>query len=346
MFALTIALWGEFMFLAKAALVVAVVALVGARLLASGRWVPKALDGTKKRSARRGVPIHAYVGANGSGKTLAMIHDTLPSLDAGRRVLSNVPLLDPATGEPHPQWVPLRSWTQLLEAEHCDVLLDEAQGVVNSRESSTMPVQMLTMLCQLRKRDVCLRLTAPNFARIDKVVRETCQAVTVCRGYMATSAHQLAREAARCEQCVPARIVTFEDGDLELAAEPCPKHEGRLWSMKRLFWWRTYDAMEWEQFSLQQVEQVKPLATSWYWRPGRDAERAYDTLGQVEVMDHLSEAGLCAHCGGKRRHKACSCAHEDQAAVEVEEAGVPAVAEQAGVRPRRASRRRTVEAAA
>lgn len=286
--------------LVKVAAGVGVVALVVMKLIVSGRWRPKFLDGVKKRGARRAVPIHCYVGANGGGKTLAMIHDTIPSLAAGRRVLSNVPLLDPSTGEPHPLWVPLRSWVQLLEAEHCDVLLDEAQGVVNSRESSAMPVQMLTMLMQLRKRDVCLRLTAPNFARVDKAVREVCQAVTVCRGYMPMHDRQLQREAMECEACRAA----VEDVD---GPGACPKHQGRLWSMKRLFWWRTYDAMEWEQFSLQQVEDVKPLATSWYWRPGRMAEKVYDTLGQVEVMDHLSDAGLCAHCGGKRAHRRCSC---------------------------------------
>lgn len=283
----------------------------------------KALNGEKKRPARRGVPIHAYVGANGAGKTLAMVHDTLPSLDSGRKVLANFPVLDPSTGEPHPLWVPLRSWVQLLDVEACDVLLDEAQGVVNSRESQSMPVQMQTMLCQLRKRDVCLRLTAPNFARIDKLVREVCQAVTVCRGYMPTPEGTLRREADRCEACAIAvelrrlaRGLDDEDQGDDVDGEPaaCPKHVGRLWSMKRLFWWRTYDALEWEQFSLQQIEDVKPLATAWYWRPGRIAEKAYDTLGQIEPMDHLSEAGLCAHCGGKRQHRRCSCVEPAESA--------------------------------
>jgi hypothetical protein len=301
----TIALMDELLWLVKALVAVAAIGGIALKAMTAGWITPKFLSGEKKRGARRGVPIHAYVGANGGGKTLAMIHDTLPSLAAGRRVLSNVPLLDPATGEPHPLWVPLRSWVQLLEAEHCDVLLDEAQGVVNSRESSAMPVQMLTMLMQLRKRDVCLRLTAPNFARIDKAVREVCQAVTVCRGYLPMAPQRIARDAARCTDCIHEPVI--DDGELVAVPTPCAKHEARLWSMKQCFWWRTYDAMEWEQFSLQQVENIKPLATSWYWRPGRDAEKVYDTLGQVEVMDHLSDAGLCAHCGGKRMHRKCSC---------------------------------------
>ena len=49
---------------------------------------------SRARDARRGLPIHAYVGPNGGGKSLAMVNDTIPSLDAGRPVLSTVRLID------------------------------------------------------------------------------------------------------------------------------------------------------------------------------------------------------------------------------------------------------------
>jgi hypothetical protein len=276
-------------------------------------------DGTKKRPARRGVPIHAYVGANGSGKSLAMVHDTLPSLASGRKVVSNMRITTP-DGEDHPLWEPLRSWTQLLNVEHCDVLLDEAQGVVNSRDSQAMPVQMLTKLCMLRKDDVVLRMTAPAFTRLDKVVREVCQAVTVCRGYMPQPNRSIDKEVRVCDECrflalaADARVeLEGEDLGDDVIGTLCERHANRLWAVKRLFWWRTYDAMEWEEFSLQKIEAVKPLATSWYWRPGRPAESHYDTLARVEPMDHLSDAGLCGICGGKRRHSPCSCADQEGA---------------------------------
>jgi hypothetical protein len=48
----------------------------------------------QKRAARRGWPIMGYVGANGGGKSAAMVWDTVPSLLAGRPVLSTVRLLD------------------------------------------------------------------------------------------------------------------------------------------------------------------------------------------------------------------------------------------------------------
>ena len=48
----------------------------------------------QKRARRRVWPIHGYVGANGGGKTVSMVWDTLPSLESGRPVLSTVRLLD------------------------------------------------------------------------------------------------------------------------------------------------------------------------------------------------------------------------------------------------------------
>lgn len=59
---------------------------------------------------RRSVPICGYIGLNGHGKSMAMIRDTLPTLAAGGKVLSTVVLLDPHTGNPHPNFVRLESW--------------------------------------------------------------------------------------------------------------------------------------------------------------------------------------------------------------------------------------------
>lgn len=245
----------------------------------------------RSRASRRGVPIHAYVGPNGGGKTLAMVFDTEPTLagipwecfdpthrhtQAGittgvRRVLSTVQLLDPATGEPHPLCEMLTTWRQLLDAEHCDVLLDEVTGVANSRSYNALPVQLLNMLVQLRKRDVCLRYTTPNWARTDVALREVTQAVTVCKGFL------------------------------------WQEVEGSLWPSKRLFLWRTYDAIDWEEFSMEMVEDVRPLAKSWYWRCGKTAMNTYVTTSHVQTLDHLDATGLCVTCGGKRLHPKCVC---------------------------------------
>lgn len=231
------------------------------------------------RQRRRGVPIHAYVGENGGGKSLAMVHDTLPSLDAGRHVLSTVKLLDSDTGQAHSCYEPLTEWHQLLHAEHCDVLMDEIVGIAGSRESQGMPVQIANLLVQLRRRDVVLRWTAPAWARADKIIRETTQAVTVCRGFLAKMPEP----------------------------DPDSEDEQRLWKQRRLFKWRTFDAANYEQFTLGTLERVGAMQVSWFWGPSSRAFASYDTLDAVEQIGHVMDSGRCAVCGGRRRVQECSC---------------------------------------
>lgn len=242
------------------------------------------------RKLRRGYPIHAYVGPNGSGKSACAVWDTLPTLDAGRPVLSTVRLLDWRNPRPcddetctspdhethaaaHRLWIPLTDWPQLLEAEHCDVIMDEVTGVASSRETSGMPAAVANLLVQLRRRDVVLRWTAPSWLRADKIIRETSQAVTYCEGYLR---------------------VSDEGSD-------------RMWRRRRLFRWRTYDASEFEEFSAGQRERVQPWARQWFWGPGSEAFQAYDTLDAVLSIGHVLDTGRCAHCGGRRSAPPCSC---------------------------------------
>ncbi|WP_448060800.1 zonular occludens toxin domain-containing protein [Cellulomonas hominis] len=249
-------------------------------------WLRK----TAARGLRRGYPIHAYVGPNGSGKSLAAVWDTMPTLAAGRPVLSTVRLLDwqnprpcddPACDSPdharhaaaHPLWVPLTEWHQLLDAEHCDVLMDEVTGVASSRESAGMPAAVANLLVQLRRRDVVLRWTAPSWARADKIIRETSQAVTSCLGYM-----------------------PVDDGEGD-----------RQWRSRRLFRWRTFDASEFEEFTVGKRDQMRPWAKEWWWGPGSAAFDAYDTLDSVMTIGHVLDTGRCARCGGRRSVPRCTC---------------------------------------
>lgn len=234
---------------------------------------PSHRDRNAGRMNRRQTPIHAYIGANGGGKSLAMVHDTLPSLDAGRKVLSTVRLLDSRTGESHPAYEPLTDWGQLLEAEHCDVLFDEVVGIASARESQGMPVQVANLLVQLRRRDVVLRWSAPAWARADKIIRETTQAVTVCSGYLGK------------------RV----------------KDSPRLWAPKRLFKWSTYDALDFDQASTGQIEKQPHGSTSWFWGVNSRAFASYDTFDSVERVGEVLDSGRCVHCGGRRVIPRCSC---------------------------------------
>lgn len=253
---------------------------------------------TKKRAMRRGWPIHGYVGANGGGKSAAMVWDTLPTLLAGRPVLSTVRLLDferprPCDGrdcvhpehvedvevthlQAHPLWTPLTTWEQLLEARHCDVLLDEVTGVASSRESMAMPAPVANMLVQLRRSDVVVRWSAPNWKRADTIIRECSQAVTVCRGYLPVQAES--------------------DGD-----------EDRAWRQRRMFKWQTYDAADLEDFTAGKRDSMDPWQTDWHWGPKSPVFDAYDTYDSVSMIGTVSDSGRCYRCGGNRPRPTCKC---------------------------------------
>lgn len=245
-----------------------------------------------KRAQRRAWPIHAYVGANGGGKSAAAVWDTLPTLTAGRPVLSTVRLLDfdnprdcegceleghdrdgqihPAA---HPLWIPFTDWQQLLDAERCDVIMDEVTGVASSRDSHSMPSVVANFLVQLRRRDVVLRWTAPSWARADKIIRECSQAVTFCQGSW---------------------------GKLDGTSD-------RQWRNRRLFSWRTYDAAAFEDFTVGKHSRMKAMTVDHYWGPGSPAFAAYDTFDAVMAIGTVSDSGRCATCGGRRTAPACSC---------------------------------------
>lgn len=229
----------------------------------------------KASRRRRSYPIHAYIGANGGGKSLCAVVDSLPTLAAGRPVVSTVRLLDPTTGQPHPLWIPLADYRTILDAERCDLILDEVTGVASSRESMGMPPAIANRLVQLRRQDVALRWTAPAWARSDRIIRECSQAVTLCMGFMGEH-------------------IADDDGD-------------RLWTSKRLFLWRTYEASQFDEWTTYRKEKIKPTARQLYWRPGKDAERSYDTFDAVLALGAVTEAGTCLECGGARRREQCSC---------------------------------------
>jgi hypothetical protein len=233
----------------------------------------------KGRSLSRGdrrrmsSPISAYVGSNGGGKTLCAVRDVLLAVerDPQRMILSTC-IID------HPNFVQLRSWSQLLMAQHAEVLLDEVTGVASARSFADMPPQLLQLFVQLRKRDLRVRWTTPNYARADVVLREVTRSVTYCTGYLG-------------------RIGTGG------------------WPEHRLFRWTTYDAQEFDEFQAGKRENCKKLGLKLHWR-GDSCEFAgkYDTLGSVGTLDHVNLAGACLNCGGQRARRKCSCddlqAHE------------------------------------
>jgi hypothetical protein len=236
----------------------------------------------KRRSS---FPLHAYIGPNGGGKSLAMVYDTLPALDIGRTVLSTVALYD-IDGSPHPCYVPLVDYRQILEARHCDILMDEVTGVASSREHQAMPAQLANKLVQLRRADVRVRWSTPWYNRADSILREITQAITICNGHLGVK-------------------VESEDG---LAA----------WKSNRFFSWVTYDAKRFKDFDNDEPDKaartpggkrIKPECRQWYLRTKNSrAANCYDTGEDVLRLTHLDDHGRCIECGGTRTRSKCTCA--------------------------------------
>lgn len=238
---------------------------------------------------RRGYGIVGYIGPNGSGKSLCAVMDSMASLDAGRRVVSTVRLLDYENPRPceddgctfaghpdhmaaHPLWTPFRDWSALLDAEHCDVLMDEVTGVASSRQGMSLPGPVANTLVQLRRRDVKLRWTAPSWSRADTIIRECTQVAVLCRGYM------------------PRRVA------------------GSAWRANRLLYARAIDARELDDLTQGVRARAAAMVSAFMWIPSMPAKDAYDTLDQVLALP-VVEGGRCVACGGRRSVPACSCDH-------------------------------------
>lgn len=238
-------------------------------------------SGTSERSYRRSVairrsfPIRAYVGPNGGGKSLAGIVDLLPSLDAGRTVLSTVAILD-GHGNLHPNYIPFTDFSQLLDAEHTDIFMDEIAGVANSREAGKMPAPVQNALLQQRRRDNTVIWTAPSWARADKILREVTQAVTECRGFY--------------------------------PGKPSPAADTgsgvRLWAPRRVFKFRTYDTVEFEDWTAGKRDKLEPITAQWFKGVGSRAFDYYDTMDAVSMVSG-GDPDVCLHCGLKVRTQFC-----------------------------------------
>jgi len=266
----------------------------------------RSVRGQKMSSAqhrRRRSHIHAYVGLNGSGKSATMMWDTMQDLADGKTVLSTMAILSPVKADnpldaekawmaigmdhlrprdelllPHPQWVPLIDWLQVINARNCVILLDEVQGVADGRQSQGLPTQVATFLYKLRAKGVVVRWTTIDYSVPDKRIRDVTRAVTYCKGYY-------------------------------------PNYAGNsMWGRNRIFWLRTYKADEFENFTqarnrVNDKHRIKPYIRQWVRGAGQlqVAFDAYNSGGEVLTLGVHNDAGMCVTCGGRRTVPQCSC---------------------------------------
>lgn len=266
------------------------------------------------RRVRRGYPIHCYVGKNGSGKSLTCIFDTIPTLEAGRPVLSTVrlvdyenprpcdgwdygfrmvgedpepcPLINPVTGEhvpdhnqSHPGYIRFTRWEQFATFQRGDVIMDEITGVADSSDHAGMPHDVRNKLPQLRRADVAVRITGLSWARVNKRMRESCQGLTRCVG--------------RLPQ--PASAEFAQD---------------RIFRPKRMSVARTYDCqtLPVDDITESMYDKCDVVKKGRLWIPESLVSSAYNTFEGVDTVGWADESGACGHCGGARPRRKCSCA--------------------------------------
>ncbi|MDO8341539.1 MAG: hypothetical protein Q7T59_06215 [Candidatus Woesebacteria bacterium] len=219
------------------------------------------------------VPILGFVGLNGQGKSYNAVRSILPAIAEGAPVLSTVALLDPHTGNDHPQYTRLNSWQQLLDFKQGVCLLDEVTGIMDARDQG-MPKPVRRHVHQARRAGVLFRWTGIDWDNTDKRMRQITSAVVRCRGYM-----------------------------------PVPgQSKVSMWAPNRLFVFTTFDAQtltaseDSRMFteSSQKRRKAKVLGREIVWGPGSPAFQCYNTLDSVAWVDNS-----CPECGGKPMEKTC-----------------------------------------
>ncbi len=258
-----------------------------------------------------GNSIRGYVGKNGGGKTLAMIEEVaLPSLARGRPVYSTVRVGSPDGTDWFENCYPLVNLAQLLTVERCAVLIDEITSSFPARQAMVLPPDAQRLSNQLRKGDIEFAWTAPNWMRADKMFREVTQEVTVCRS-MVSSRYVRSAETGKVARY-------DEDGQFSSPMFPLldGKPGGRVrwpnsWPARELFRFKTYNAEDFEEFSLHTQNRVKAIRKRWYVRRRHKAWKSYSTLEEVVLLAHLDESGICVACGGTRTRPKCVCPRPD-----------------------------------
>lgn len=229
--------------------------------------------------------------------------ELLVSCSSGLRKVYSTVALTESKGVPHPLYIPLTDYRQLLTIEHADVLFDEVAGIADASASGSMPVQVINWQHKLRKADIRQRVTTPAYSRCALPIRQVAQVVVEMKSY------------------APARA------------------KGLLWRPRRIVMATAYDAWGFADFMASdgQRDKLKPLARGLLWVPTCRAITAYNTWGQVLSLGHVTEGGMCISCGGSRSKPKCGC-EQDHADAEVGDLTVECVVGSSGARTLKAVR--------
>lgn len=241
--------------------------------------------------------VTAYVGRNGSGKTLMALNDVLPILEGVkwncdnpthwhtmlgitegyRNVLTTVAIKNPATGEPHKLAVPYHDHALLTVSEHSHLLLDEMTAIFPARGYGGLPNEVAIKLNQPRKPDLKIFWTAPNWNRADVILREVTEQVVTSRRFG--------------RKLIPGRE-------------------------RPTFSWfivRSFSGDDWKNWVNNNMKlKIKPETYELYHRrddlkKGYLAQDYYDSFSDAWTPVSDAGSGTCVQCGGSKASKKCSC---------------------------------------
>lgn len=128
--------------------------------------------------------IDLFCGLFGHGKTLSISHrceQIYKAFGKDTLFISNYHL----ENIPYVELTNFKQLVQIGEDENAPyknvvVCIDEVETVLNNRNYANFPLEMLTPLCQMRKRHMYIMASSPRFFQVDKLFRTLCTNVFLC----------------------------------------------------------------------------------------------------------------------------------------------------------------------
>lgn len=317
------------------------------------RWV--GVDGVKAAAAathRLAMPITAYVGPNGGGKSAAAVYDSLGTLAGDAWSCTNLGHL-----HRHAPDCRFRRIGQMLGG----LVVDDSGGARPDTCDCDLPgptsgERYVTGTVLLWDPDTPQPYTSlhPRYRPLvrlrDLAYVEHCDVILdEVTGVASARSHQslpvqienLLMQLRRRDALLRITTPDFSAADVRIRQVTqevvyCRGFDvrfvpGRKWSDRRLLRWSSYDAAAFDEFTVAKRGKLVPEGRQFFWRPGHLIERVYDTSAPVIALGVATEGGMCLHCGGSRSRARCSCPADEDSLGE----GVVETVTAAGSRTRR-----------
>lgn len=213
-----------------------------------------------------GVPICAFTGINGAGKTLLAVTSAICDMLTGREVWSTVPIKYTAKDGTVYESRPLTTLREMLEIKDSTILLDDISVIFSSRTTQSLPAEVVTLTHTLRHARNTLRWTAPEWVRADTNIRGVTQGLV---------------------NVVPVRLPFARWVDS--ASDPWPRPSLVLAGLLDT----STGKADSTPTRVLRRKFVLPKSAAGY--------GAYDTHADTPLLGrHATEVGVCPDCGGSR----------------------------------------------